>query len=72
MVLRDRIDGPIAICVEVGPRHYHVVHRGDGDTAMNRALKALGIADTVVSDMVTDLPRPQGKLFIPDETDERC
>lgn len=67
VVLRDTIDGPIAIAVEVGPRHYYVTHRGDGDEAMNRALKALGINETVISDMVTDVPKPRGALLLPEQ-----
>jgi hypothetical protein len=67
VVIRDKIDGVISLVMEVGPRHYFTVHRGDGDVAMNRALRAMGINETVISDMVTDLPKPQGKLFIPEE-----
>ena len=26
VVLRDSIDGAIAVAVEVGPRHYYVIH----------------------------------------------
>jgi hypothetical protein len=66
VVLRDRVDGAIAVAVEVGPRHYYVVHRGDGDVAMMRALRSLGISETVISDMVTDLPKPKGQLLLPD------
>ena len=66
VVLRDKIDGVLAIAVEVGPRHYHIVHRGDGDKALNRALQAMGINETVISDVITELPRPPGKLFIPE------
>jgi hypothetical protein len=68
VVLRDKIDGVIALVMEVGPRHYYAVHRGDGDVAMNRALRSMGINETVISDMVDEqLPQPQGTLFIPDD-----
>jgi hypothetical protein len=67
VVLRDKIDGPIVVAMEVGPRHYYAVHRGDGDEAMNRALRTMGINETVISAMITDLPKPPGKLFIPEE-----
>ena len=67
VVLRDPIDGAICVAMEVGPRHYFVVHRGDGDEAMNRALRSMGINETVISDMIDDLPRPPGKLFNPEE-----
>jgi len=66
IVLRDKIDGVISATMEVGPRHYYTVHRGDGDEAMNRALRAMGINETVISDMLTDLPKPQGQLYIPE------
>ena len=67
VVLRDKIDGPIVIAMEVGPRHYYAVHRGDGDAAMNRALRSMGINETVISDMTDKLPKPPGQLYIPEE-----
>lgn len=72
VVLRDKIDGPIAVALEVGPRHYYVVHRGDGDVAFNRTLRSMGINETVVTDIVDEqLPKPKGTLFIPDgDTDD--
>ena len=67
VVLRDEIDGPLAVALEVGLRHYYIVHRGDGDDAMNRALRTMGLHETVLSDMQDDLPTPYGKLWTPEK-----
>jgi hypothetical protein len=69
VLIRDVIDGPIAMIVEVGPRHYFYVDREDGDVAMNRALQSMGIKETVLSDVVTELPRPEGTLWTPGDQD---
>jgi len=67
VVLRDPVDGIMGLAIETAPRHYFLIHRGEGDVAMNRALEALGINETVVTDLVTseDFPKPPGELWTP-------
>jgi len=65
LVLRDSPDGEaLCVAIEAGPRQWYIVHRGDGDEAMNKALQALGVNETIISDMV-DAPTPPGKLWTP-------
>lgn len=61
-----RAPGGEALCVAVEPGsgQYFIVHRGDGDEQMNRALRSLGIDETVISDM-EDMPKPPGTLWQP-------
>lgn len=64
IVIRGDNDEPICIAIQPGPDQYFVVHRGDGDEEMNRALRALGFHETVISDF-KDLPKPPGTLWTP-------
>jgi hypothetical protein len=61
-----RADNGEAICVamQVGPENYFCVHRGDGDENMVRALRSMGINETIISEQC-DLPKPPGKLWTP-------
>jgi sarcosine oxidase gamma subunit len=65
LVLRASPQGEaLCVAVEAGPGQWYIVHRGDGDEAMNKALQSMGIDETVISDMV-DMPTPPGKLWTP-------
>lgn len=66
ILLRDAIDGPILVAVEVGPRHYFITDRGDGDEAMNRALRSLGVNEIVASQHINGVPSPHGQLWTPE------
>lgn len=64
VVLRAPNEEAICIAMQVGPENFFVVHRGDGDEAMMKALQAMGIHETIVSDML-DAPKPPGTLWTP-------
>ena len=64
IVIRAEDGQAICVAVEPGPGQYYIVHRGDGDEQMNRALRSLGIDETVISDM-KDMPKPPGTLWKP-------
>jgi hypothetical protein len=65
LVLRTKPGGePLCVAIEPCLGQWFVVHRGDGDDAMIRALRSMGIDETVISDM-KDLPKPPGKLWTP-------
>jgi len=69
IVLRCPVNGPICVAMECGKHHQFVIHRGDGDEAMNRALATMGIDETVVTDMIDkgQIKKPPGKLWKPGE-----
>ena len=64
VVLRAPNGEALCVALEPGSGQFHIVHRGDGDEVMNRALRTLGVDETVVSDMY-DMPAPPGKLWTP-------
>lgn len=64
VVLRDANGEAICVALEAGAGQYFIVHRGDGDEQMMRALRALGIEETVVSD-IQSMPKPPGTLWQP-------
>ena len=64
IVIRAPDGSPLCVAVQPGPGQYFIVHRGDGDEDMTRALAALGIHETVVSDF-KDMPKPPGTLWTP-------
>jgi len=65
LVIRDPVVGVVAAVIEAGPHHFYAVHLGDGDEAVNRALAAMGISDTVVTDQIdlSAFPKPPGQLI---------
>jgi len=66
VVLRAPNEEALCIAMEVGPGNFFIVHRGDGDDAMNRALRSMGIEETVISEMMDhELPKPPGTLWTP-------
>ena len=66
LVVRDEVVGAVAVVIDAGSHHFYTVHRGDGDDAMNRALRSMGIDETVISDQVdlADFAPPPGKLIL--------
>jgi hypothetical protein len=64
VVLRLDNGDPIAVAISPQPLEAFVVHRGDGDEAMERALRVIGINETLVSDMQS-APKPPGQLWTP-------
>lgn len=66
IVLRAPNGEALCVAVEPSPGHYFIVHRGDGDEQMSKALRSLGINETVISDMQT-MPKPPGTLWTPGE-----
>jgi hypothetical protein len=64
IVIRAENGDALAVAVQPGPGQHFIVHRGDGDEQMQRALQTLGINETVISD-VQDMPKPPGTLWTP-------
>jgi hypothetical protein len=64
VVLRAPNGEALCVALEPGTGQYFIVHRGDGDDAMMRALRSMGMNETVVSDM-HELPQPPGTLWTP-------
>lgn len=64
VVLRAPNGEALCVALEPGAGQFFIVHRGDGDDAMMRALRALGVAETVISDM-HNMPKPPGTLWTP-------
>jgi len=64
LVLRSADGQALCVAMQVGPDNYFIVHRGDGDEAMQRALRGVGLDETVMSNML-DMPTPPGTLWKP-------
>jgi len=66
VVLRAPNNSPLCVAMQVGPENFFIVHCGDGDDAMVRALRAMGINETVVTERIdNEMPKPPGKLWKP-------
>lgn len=66
VVIRDIFDSPIAIMLEHAPGQYYWKARGD--SGFDRALRALGIHDTVVTEVLDTkgINSPPGELILPE------
>lgn len=62
VVIRDMYDSPIAIMLEHAPGQYYWKARGDAD--FERTLRAIGINDTVITEIVDTrgVQPPPGQL----------
>ena len=65
-VIRDIFDSPIALMIEHAPGQYFWKARGD--EGFERALRALGINETVVTEVLDTqgVKSPPGELIMPE------
>jgi len=65
LVIRDVNNTPVMLAMQQSPIHIFTVHAGEA--GFERALRAMGIHDTVVIDRVDndDLQPPPGTLWTP-------
>ena len=66
VVIRDIYDSPIAVMLEHAPGQYYWKARGE--EGFERALQALGINETVVTEVVDTqgIKLPPGQLLLPE------